>query len=535
MIHFLIVLLLSFFLHAETNVLKPPPVTDLSQLPLKAPPPLISSLNNMSLVEFLRMASKSMNKNIILTDDIKGSIDYLSNKDIKGSSILPLVKTALQINDYGLVDAGSYYYVVPASELKNHSNAFLGSHSSASYQSKVIKIKYSNVIQILDGVNSLLSASGSAFGVASSHALIVSDFPENIKLIERLIDQIDTAPIPVNQSFKSFRLVNSSALSVLSTLKSIYATDKNLSSVSLSINEESNTLFASGDSKLLDRLPSLISDLDHEQFQVYIQVRIIELNNDLSSKIGVKYGIDGGIVSSSNFFTFAGNLGGSSVAPVNPDLVSILSSSLGNVNQLLSIGAALDLLKSEGVSKTISDPSLLCLNNKESKIVVGKSLSFLKGSTTGAAGTTNSLDRSDIGLNLTIKPLVASKDKLTLSLDAVLENVLPSVDSNNQPITSKQQIKTDSILHHGETIVLGGFVKSYETNNKSAVPFLSDLPLIGSAFNHKTAVNQSDTLLLVITPYIVDDSRTLSQLQTDLGQLGHLQKIYNESLSPKGD
>lgn len=165
--------------------------------------------------------------------------------------------------------------------------------------------------------------------------------------------------------------------------------------------------------------------------------------------------------------------------------------------------------------------------------MVGKSISFLKGSTTGSAGTSNSLDRTDVGLNLTIKPLVASKDKLTLSIDAVLENILPVLDSNNQPVTSKQQIKTDSILHHGETIVLGGFVKSYESNNDNDVPFLSSIPLIGSIFKHNDKKTQKDNLLLVITPYIIDDSKTLSSLQKDLGALGQLQQLYNQQITKK--
>ncbi|MDD5212575.1 MAG: type II and III secretion system protein, partial [Sulfuricurvum sp.] len=181
------------------------------------------------------------------------------------------------------------------------------------------------------------------------------------------------------------------------------------------------------------------------------------------------------------------------------------------------------------------DPSVLCLNNKESKVIVGKSLSFLKGSTTGSAGTSSSLDRVDVGLNLTIKPLVASKDKLSLSIDAVLENILPVMDSNNQPITSKQQIKTDSILHHGETIVLGGFVKSYDSVIDDGIPFLSDIPFIGGIFKHSSTITQKDNLLLVITPYIIDDSKSLSSLQTDLGAFGKLQKVYNDSLSSKGD
>ena len=499
---------------------------------LLPPPPLLSSLDGMSLNEFVRLASKSLGKNILVSGKLEGSIDYLSNMDIKNKDLLPLLKSALELNNYALVNNGKYYSVINSKDLRQYDNVYLGSRSSAGYGSKVIHIKYANVIPILESVRSLLSSSGSAFGVPDSGVLVVSDFSDNIKIIQSLINDIDKKPFIKDQSFKSFHLVNSSADSVSKTLRSMF-TDNNKSNVIISIHQDSNTLFVQGDDDLIVKIPAMISDLDREQYQVYVQVRIIELNNDLSSKIGVKYGLDGGIVSASNFFTFAGNIGGASVAPVNEMILSSLTSSLGNVKQMLTIGATLDLLQSEGVSKTLSDPSLLCLNNKESKIVVGKSLSFLTGSTTGSAGTTNSLSRSDVGLSLSIKPLVASKDKLTISVDAVIENILPVLDSNNQPITTKQQIKTDSILHHGETIVLGGFVKSYDSVVDDGVPFLSKLPYIGKIFSHQSTITQKDNLLLVITPYIIDDSKTLSSLQTDLGTLGHYQKLYNDQIVKK--
>lgn len=528
----LTLLTLSLF---SAPLVPPPPLVKPTPIntPMFPPPPLVSTLDQMSLNEFIRYASKTLNKNILVSGSLEGSIDFVSNIDFKKSSMLPLLRSALELNNYALVDNGSFYSVVPAKELKNYDSAYLGKRSVSGYGSKVIHINYANISPILEGIKPLLSASGNAFGVPDSKALVISDFPDNLKLIQSLILDIDKQPISKNTLFKSFHLVNSNADSVAQTLRSIFSNENNVSSVSISINTDSNTLFALGEIDLLNRIDLMIKDLDREQFQVYVQLRIIELNNDLSSKIGVKYGIDGGIVSSSNFFTFASNLGGTSIAPVNDLILSSITGSLGNVNQLLTIGSALDLLQNEGVSKTISDPSILCLNNKESKVVVGKSISFLKGSTTGSAGTSNSLDRTDVGLNLTIKPLVASKDKLTLSIDAVLENILPVLDSNNQPVTSKQQIKTDSILHHGETIVLGGFVKSYESNNDNDVPFLSSIPLIGSIFKHNDKKTQKDNLLLVITPYIIDDSKTLSSLQKDLGALGQLQQLYNQQITKK--
>ncbi len=536
MIKILLIFLIAFSLNAaELKV--PGPIAkstiNTPMIPMLPPPPMVSTLDGMSLNEFIRLASKSLGKNILVSGKLDGSIDYLSNMDIRSKNVLPLLQSALELNGYALVNNGSYYTVVNAKDLKQYDSVYLGSRSSAGFGTKVIHIKYSNVLPILEGVRSLLSASGSAFGVPDNGALIVSDFSDNLKLIQSLVNDIDKKPISKNQSFQSFHLVNSNADSVSQTIRSIFSGDNNKSDITISINADSNTLFVQGDDEIMKRVPSMISDLDREQYQVYIQVRILELNNDLSSKLGVKYGLDGGIISASSFFTFAGNLGGSSVAPVNTMVLTKLTASLGNVNQLLSIGASLDLLQSEGVSKTLSDPSVLCLNNKESKVVVGKSLSFLKGSTTGAAGTSNSLDRTDVGLNLTIKPLVASKDKLTLSIDAILENILPVLDSNNQPVTSKQQIKTESILHHGETIVLGGFVKSYDSIVDDSVPVLSKIPYLGKLFQHSSTITQKDNLLLVITPYIIDDSKTLSSLQSDLGALGHYQKLYNDQIVKK--
>lgn len=536
MIKIFLTLLIAFSLNAAELKVPAPIAKSIINTPMISmlpPPAMVSTLDGMSLNEFIRLASKSLGKNILVSGKLDGTIDYLSNMDIRSKNVLPLLKSALELNGYALVNNGSYYTVVNAKDLKQYDSVYLGSRSSAGFGTKVIHIKYSNVLPILEGVRSLLSASGSAFGVPDNGALIVSDFSDNLKLIKSLINDIDKKPIQKNQTFKSFHLVNSNVSSVAQTLGSIFSGDNNKSDITISINADSNTLFVQGDDEVMKRVPSMISDLDREQYQVYIQVRILELNNDLSSKLGVKYGLDGGIVSASNFFTFAGNLGGSALAPVNSLALTKLTASLGNVNQLLTIGASLDLLQSEGVSKTLSDPSLLCLNNKESKIVVGKSLSFLTGNTTGSSGTSNSLSRSDVGLTLTIKPLVASKDKLSLSIDALIENVLPVVDTNNQPITTKQQIKTDSILHHGETIVLGGFVKSYDSIVDDSVPFLSKLPYIGKLFEHTSTITQKDNLLLVITPYIIDDSKTLSSLQTDLGALGHYQKLYNDQISKK--
>ena len=206
---------------------------------------------------------------------------------------------------------------------------------------------------------------------------------------------------------------------------------------------------------------------------------------------------------------------------------------MGNTEQLLILGAALDFLQTKGASKTVSNPSILCVNNQESSIYVGKTISVQTGSSvsTGAVQS-NTYKREDIGLTLKIKPRVSSSDKVTLDVETVLENVV-GTDVNDQPITTKQNVLTQSILRHGESIIIGGLVKTYETDDESKIPLLGHIPLLGELFTHHDTKEEQDNLLVILTPYVIDKSAKLSMLQQQLGELGRIQKEYNQIIFPE--
>ena len=61
----------------------------------------------------------------------------------------------------------------------------------------------------------------------------------------------------------------------------------------------------------------------------------------------------------------------------------------------------LNFLETNGASKSVSNPSILCINNQQSSIYVGKTISVQTASTIGTTGLpTASYKREDIGLTL---------------------------------------------------------------------------------------------------------------------------------------
>jgi len=345
--------------------------------------------------------------------------------------------------------------------------------------------------------------------------------------LETIITKLDTEQ-DLNEVVQIIPLKNSDAKSVLATLTEIVTkqtfTDPSMKP-NVSASEEINAVIIVGNPGVLKGLKKIIETLDKEKYQVYVQARIVEINKDDAEQIGMKYNLQAFSATSAGLIAFSGNFGGQSA-------LSMLGGTLptGAPTSGLALGASLDFLQTNGASKTISSPSILCVNNQESSIYVGKTLSFATGSNTaGTLGTTTSFKREDVGLTLKIKPRVSSNDKVTLDAEAVLENVL-LVDQNGQPVTTKQSVITQAILRHGESIIIGGLVKNYTTKTETKVPILGDIPLLGWFFTHTDSKDQQDNLIVILTPYIIDKSEKLSQLQKQLGELTRLQTEYNKEV-----
>ncbi len=366
------------------------------------------------------------------------------------------------------------------------------------------------------------------------NGIIIVGNKENVKKIEELIAKLDVES-KTEKEVTIFELKNSDAKSVLASLtaivdKQVFANPSMKPNISAS--EEINSIIVIGEPIIIKGIKQIIDELDKEKYQVYVQAKIIEINKNDASELGVKYGFDAGAISSAGLYSLAANFGGSPVAGIVG--TELAGSVIGaGATKGFALGAAIDFLETNGASKSISNPSILCVNNKESSIYVGKTISVSTGtvtSTTGLSGLTSSFKREDVGLTLKIKPRVSSSDKVTLDVEAVLENILDDGTNNatGQPVTSKQEVKTQAILRHGESIIIGGLVKSYERESVSKVPLLGDIPWIGEwLFSSKSTTDEQDNLVVILTPYVIDKSEELSKLQKDLGILKKFQDKYN--------
>jgi general secretion pathway protein D len=366
------------------------------------------------------------------------------------------------------------------------------------------------------------------------NGIIIVGNKKNVRKIESLVVRLDVES-KINREVSVFLLKNSEAKVVLATLNEIITKQKFSDPAlkpTITASEEINSIIAVGDPYIIKGIKLIIDEIDKEKFQVYVQARIININKKNAENLGIKYGFSAGDVSTAGIYSMSANFGSGALTSIAANSVIASMTGEDKVATAFSLGATLDFLEINGAAESVSNPSILCVNNKESSIYVGKTISIASGTTSVAGSTTSSFKREDVGLTLKIKPRVSSKDKVTLDVEAILENVTDSGLSGGvsvrQPETSKQEIKTQAILRHGESIIIGGLVKSYSQEGVSKIPYLSAIPLIGKAlFTSRSKKTAQDNLVVILTPYVIGKSEELSKLQKNLGVLATLQEEYN--------
>ena len=440
------------------------------------------NFKDLNIMELIKITSENINKSILVTKEIKANVDFISNKPIRKENLLNILKFSLEDNGYKLIKSGDILRVVKSS-IQN---------SIKENQKPNIKI---------------------------------------VKYIAKSKKEKEKRETSKNNITEVVFLTNIEVKSLEKILNTIIDKRVYESKIkpSIAIDEQGNSIILDGELNQIQSLKDIINKLDITKSQVYVKAKIIELNDNLLQNIGISFGILGGSVHSGSINTFASNLNGGNAITFDTSSIGL---QIPNVSSSLALGASINLLNRTYALDIISQPSILCLNNNESSIYVGETVSIQTGSTTTDGGTTkNSFEREDIGLTLRVKPRIGSDNKVRLEINTILEGIKNTNTTNFNPDTSKKEVNTKAILNNGESVIIGGLIENKNENTIEKVPFVSEVPLIGELFKNRINNTQSKNLVIIITPYIIPKNKDLTYVRNELSKLKNLEdKFLEEAL-----
>ncbi len=451
--------------------------------------------------------------------------------------------------------------------------------SNARKGTTIIKLKHAAVKDVYPNVKNMAkllfpqTISSEKVGVLkdeTTNALILVGKKENVDKLLRYIVRLDVAGQPVEQKMYVIPLQNSNVEEMEKILGKLVAQMNNMPPSSpikaakakksgqknakamVVGDKERNALIVLATPDQIKNIRAVIRRIDVAKPQVYVKAKIVEINTRKARNVGLKYGFEGGKITTKGLFSLAGNMGAPSLM-ISRTLLGFLSSSSTNsdgttttsnpfsfnssIKELFALGIKMDLLQQEGAAHTLSEPSILCTNNQEAEIYVGETRSILVSSSVGDtkdAVVRNQYSREDIGISLKVTPRLSSNNKVTLKVEAILEDIVPgSSEAADRPTTTKRKVVTNAIVNHGQTVILGGLMKSSGGKTVSKIPVLGDIPILGALFTSSGYSESKVNVVIYLTPYIVRNSRDLTRLREFLSELDGIQARYSRYIRQK--
>ncbi len=467
--------------------------------------------------------------------------DIVNIKNLSASQMLQEIKFLL--SKYGKIsvskEANSLIITDYPKNLKSIRSLIGKLDSQKSLDIKFYKLENSKVTTVLPKIKSIAtsiynqkmpSQKVNLFADESTNTLIIISKKKIINQLVSHVKKLDKEDMISKRTLHIINLKNSNSKVLANTLEAIIShkpatkekkIKKDTQKITFTADEETNMLVVYASEEEFKEIKKLINALDIPRQQVYINAKIVEISDAKSSQVGAKYGFLGGVSNSSGLYSFSANLG----SPAIPFSLSSLGIDAPSVSRGLALGATISLLRTNGAANVISEPSLLCLNNLESSIYVGKTESIITQKSVGATTTDvskNTYTREDIGLTLKVKPRISSDNKVAMDISVVMEDVTPG-SQVGLPTTTKRDVTTTAIVKNGESIIIGGLVKDKFGKTTAKIPLLGDIPIVGNLFKHTQGDNDKLSMVVILTPYIVDKSSDLTLLKETLVKLNQIE------------
>ncbi len=184
--------------------------------------------------------------------------------------------------------------------------------------------------------------------------------------------------------------------------------------------------------------------------------------------------------------------------------------------------------------KVLSAPEVMVLDNQAARLQVGQQVPVLTGQATSTlapgAPTVNSVDYHETGVIMQVTPRVNTGGLVTLDIAQEVSDVAAAATNTvtGSPTFDDQVFRTRVAVQDGQTVGMAGLIRDNVSQGNTGLPFIKDIPILGTLFSTQANSRMRTELLVLITPHVVHDQRDARALTEDLRS-----QLINAGLVPQ--
>src|SRR5437016_6454055 len=432
--------------------------TQMSQTPASSGPkysgePISVNLKDVDLKDFFRLIHEISGLNVVLDPNVHGNLTIVLD-DVPWDQALDIV---LKNNDLARELEGNVLRIATVDTLKKEADARRAQQESEAMAVDKVTVtrflSYAHSKDVVPTIKKFLTQRGDVISDDRTNALIISDIPNVMPGIDRLLTQLDRKTQEVEIEARVVAATRSFARDIGTQLGIGWG----------------NKPSAVGGVQSVGTTPTAV----------------------------------GAGVAPNPMYIVSGSGSSGTQIPLFSNLpVTSPTSGLQFVNASnnVRIDAILTMAESRGLLKILSRPRVVTQNNIQALVRQGVRVPIVTQAQLGGPPTVMYVDAF---LRLTVVPQITSEGTIFLNVD--VENTTPDFGHTIQgnPTLITQQATTQVLVTDGGTVVIGGVIQTQNSVNVAQVPLLGDIPALGNLFKRRSVSTSNQELIFFITPRII--------------------------------
>jgi len=374
--------------------------------------------------------------------------------------IVSTPKRLLEILDSGITREKVPVQIVEAIEIKSDTNQI----------QNTLKVVYPDIVTSITG-----------------KYLVLRGEKEKIEEAKKLIASIDVITVTpeiiakTTETTERITLKHMEAKDFVESIKGLFPQD------TFTIETPTNTIIVKGTRDIIDRVQEFVSAVDIPTPQYMLEAKVVEVNRDGALLLGIDSSLAGNV-----------SVGLSTNALALESLTSLVTSTV-------QLNAVLNMAQSKGLAKVIAAPKIAAIDGKEANIFIGDVINYfipnvqggfdLRSVTAGVTLRVTAKMERDKTIRVTLNPEVSSITGWTGSGATIAPNV------------GTRRASTELKVKDGDTIIIGGLMRSSDTENVKKVPLLSNIPILGQLFKSRDTKQEERELIIMITVNVVKEEK----------------------------
>jgi len=217
--------------------------------------------------------------------------------------------------------------------------------------------------------------------------------------------------------------------------------------------------------------------------QVNLEVRILEAQRDAGRELGISW---------------SGSVGGTTVNVADTSEGSFSQFMTGLIGSGINLNATINAMESKALVRTLAEPNLTTLSGVKASFLAGGEVPIRTADKNGNIA----LSYRQFGVLLGFTPLVLDNDRIQIHLQPEVSG-LNGFSGAGDPIFNTRNLDATVELRDGQSFSVAGLLQTDNKLNQDQLPWIGDVPVLGSLFKSTSYKKHDTELVVIVTPRLV--------------------------------